>query len=386
MYCGAPRLDSRGFMGMRVHVSHVGIHTACVGALILGSIFLSSLSSAGTSDDFIAGYASAILEHEFSVTGASVEIRDGLVLVRIETLGKVDRGKLESALRQIPGVTRVEILEADVRTPLPSASAVQVNIHEPQSKWLPHGFLFSPLHADPRWPHFGASYREFTQGLNLSRVFAANFGETFSIYRNKAPFDGEWDFGVQAGVFSIFDVSTASIDLVNADYRVGFLSSYRTGGFSALLRVLHQSSHLGDEFILSNPQVVRVNLSYEEIDAKLSYELFTWLRMYGGGGFIVNRQPRDLGRGTTQWGVELTSTRTFLGGRIRPVGYADFQCNERTNWKIRQSVLAGIQFENARIGDRQVQLLAEYYTGPSPDGQFYAQSVNWYGVGVHMYF
>jgi hypothetical protein len=366
-------------------LNHVGVHTARIGALTLGLLFL-SLLPADASDDFIAGYASAILEHEFGVTDASVEIRQGVVLVTTKALGKVDRGKVESALRQIPGVTQVEIHEGDPETAPPIPSAVQTKIPEPQPKWLPRNILFSPLHADPRWPHFGASYREFSQGLNLSGVFAANFGETFSMYRNKAPFGGEWDFGVQAGVFSIFNVSTTSIDLINADYRVGFLSSYRTGQFSAFFRIQHQSSHLGDEFLLSNPQVTRVNLSYEEIDAKLSYELFNWLRLYGGGGFIVHRQPENLGRGTTQWGVELTSTRTFLGGRIRPVGYADFQCNERTNWEIGRSILAGVQFENARIGDRQVQLLAEYYAGPSPDGQFFARQVDWYGIGVHLYF
>jgi len=45
-----------------------------------------------------------------------------------------------------------------------------------------------------------------------------------------------------------------------------------------------------------------------------------------------------------------------------------------------------VQFENARIGARQIQLLAEYYAGRSPDGQFYTQPVSWYGIGVHLYF
>lgn len=368
-----------------VGLGQLVVQTARAGALAVGLLLLSSVS-AGASDDFIAGYASAILEHEFNVTGAAITVDDGAVVVVTKTLGKVDRGKVESALRQIPGVTQVDFKEGDPASTPTVPAAVQTSIPEPTSKWLPRGFLFSPLHADPRWPRFTASYRQFTQGLNLSGVFAGNFGETFSIYRNKAAFGGEWDFGVQAGVFSILDISTASIDLVNADYRVGFLSSYRTGRFSAFMRVQHQSSHLGDEFLLSNPQVTRVNLSYEELDAKLSYEFFEWLRVYGGGGFLVFRQPENLGRATTQWGVELTSTRTFLGGRVRPVAYADFQGNERTNWAIGRSVLAGVQFENARIGDRQIQLLAEYYVGPSPDGQFYVQRSSWYGIGVHLYF
>jgi hypothetical protein len=291
-----------------------------------------------------------------------------------------------SALRGIPGVSGVEIKTGDPASVPARQAAVQTTIPEAESKWLPRGFLFSPLHADPRWPHFSAAYREYTQGLNLSGVFAGNFGETFAIYRNKSFFGGEWDFGIQAGVFSIFDISSASIDLVNADYRVGILSSYRNGRLSAFARFQHQSSHLGDEFLLNNTSVTRVNLSYEEFDVKLSYEFFAWLRVYGGAGIIVHRQPEDLGVATTQWGVELVSTRTYLDGLLRPVAYADFQCNERTSWEIGRSIMAGVQFENARIGDRRVQLLAEYYAGPSPDGQFYPERVSWYGIGVHLYF
>jgi hypothetical protein len=347
---------------------------------------LSGPAAAQTSDEFIAGYATGILRHEFNLSDATVEVRNGRVVVTGKAYGTVDRRKVEAALQQIPGVTRVEVREADPAKAPGAQNAVQTTIPSPESNWLPHGLLFSPLHADPRWPHFAIAYRNFTEGLNLSKTFAANFGETLSIYRNRSFFGGEWEFGVQAGVFSLFDIDSKSIDLVNADYRVGFLSSYRRGPLSGFIRVQHQSSHLGDEFILNNPQVTRVNLSYEEIDAKLSYNVFAWLRLYGGAGYIFHRQPADLGRGTTQWGAELMSSRTYWGGRLRPVAYADFQCHERMNWTINRSILAGVQFENARIGDRRIQLLAEYYDGRSPDGQFYTQAVTWYGIGLHLYF
>lgn len=364
----------------------MGARARILGVVLLSSILLSLTHLALASDEFIAGYATGILQHEFGLTDASVEVHEGEVVVTTKSLATIDRGKVIAALEQIPGVSHVEIRSAAVSAEPPDADAVQVSIPTAGAKWLPHGSLFAPIHADPRWPHFGGAYRQFTQGLNLAGVFAADFGETFAIYRNKAFLDGEWEFGVQAGVFSIFDVSAESIDLVNADYRVGFLSTYRNGPLSGFIRIYHQSSHLGDEFLLNNPGVTRINLSYEEIDVKLSYQVFPWLRLYGGGGYIVHRFPEDLGRGTTQWGIELVSPRTFLGGRLRPVAYADFQCNERSNWQIGQSIMAGVQFENARIGDRQVQLLAEYYAGRSPDGQFYTQRAAWYGIGVHLYF
>ena len=365
----------------------MGARSRIFGTLLVSWLLWSVWTPASASDEFIAGYATSILQHEFRITDASVEVRDGVVVVTTKSLATIDRAKVVSALEQIPGVSQVELRTADSpAAALSSEDAVQTTIPTAAPKWLPHGALFAPLHADPRWPHFAGIYRNFTQGLNLSGVFAADFGETFAIYRNKAFLDGEWEFGIQAGVFSIFDVAAQSIDLVNADYRVGLLSSYRKGPFSGFLRIQHQSSHLGDEFLLNNPDVTRVNLSYEEIDVKLSYELLPWLRLYGGGGYIVHRFPDDLGRGTTQWGVELVSTRTFLGGRLRPLAYGDFQCNERTSWQVGQSIMAGVQFENARIGDRRIQLLGEYYTGPSPDGQFYTQHVSWYGVGIHLYF
>ena len=363
-------------------------HAGIVAALCVTVVLCGLTAPAGASDEFIAGYATSILQHEFGITDASVEVREGVVVVTTKSLATIDRGKLVTALKQVPGVSKVEIRAAS--SPVAAApetdDAVQSSIPPAAAKWFPHGTLFDPLHADPRWPHFAGVYRDFRKGLNLSGVFAADFGETFAIYRNKAFFNGEWEFGVQAGVFSIFDVSAKSIDLVNADYRVGFLTSYRNGPLSGFLRIQHQSSHLGDEFLLNNPSVTRINLSYEAADIKLSYQLLPWLRLYGGGGYIVHRFPEDLGRGTTQWGVELVSTRTFLGGRLRPVAYGDFQCNERTRWQVGQSLMAGVQFENARIGDRQIQLLAEYYTGPSPDGQFYTQHASWYGIGVHLYF
>jgi hypothetical protein len=220
-----------------------------------------------------------------------------------------------------------------------------------------------------------------------SNTGSANFGETFALYRDAAPLDGQWEIALQAGVFSIFNMNASSKDLVNADYTVGLLTSYRNGPFSGFLRFHHQSSHLGDEFILDSPTPVnRVNLSFEEFDLKLSYELTAWLRIYGGGGILVDRDPSNLKRGTSQVGTEVTSPWTFFGGKVRPVAYADFQTNARSNWDVASSVMAGIQFENARIGDRRIQVLGEYFYGPSPNGQFYTQKTEWFGVGIHLYY
>src|SRR5574338_537124 len=85
--------------------------------LLVVALFLPEVVAA--SDEFIAGYASAILEHEFGVTDATVEVHNGAIVVTTKSLGNVDRGKLLTALQQIPGVSDVEIHIAD-----PSSTSV----------------------------------------------------------------------------------------------------------------------------------------------------------------------------------------------------------------------------------------------------------------------
>jgi hypothetical protein len=116
------------------------------------------------------------------------------------------------------------------------------------------------------------------------------------LYRGNGPFAGQWETGLQAGVFSIFDLDSSSFDLVNADYFVAALGSYGIGGFSGMARIFHQSSHLGDEFLLRElSSLNRLNVSYEGVDLKLSYDLFDRaLRFYGGGGYLFDRDPSSL--------------------------------------------------------------------------------------------
>ena len=337
-------------------------------------------------DEYILGFATSVLHREFNVIDAKVTVRNGEIVIQARDLQGIDRDKLRRALGSIEGVNQVVISETDASTDLARSDDTRAaNVSEGSSGFLPRGLLFTPLHGDPRWPHFSASYRGYRTN-DLTAAFAGNFGETISLYRNKAPFSGQWELVLQAGVFSLFDLSATSLDLVNADYNVGLLTAYRSGKFSGFLRLHHQSSHLGDEFLLGNPGIERINLSYEELDVKLAYEAFDWMRVYGGGGYLVHRDPTDVEPITTQWGIELTSPIQFFSGAVTPIGYADFQSTERSQWAIAQSIMAGLRFENPRIGNRQIQLLAQYFAGPSPDGQFYTQHSNWFGIGLHLYY
>jgi hypothetical protein len=358
------------------------------GALALCLILGFVPATIAADDSYIAGYAAAVLQHEFGAATASLHVQGGVVVVDAESLGMADRAKVMTALGSIPGVLRVEIREGQAHTDIREPAPAQQDPAKPGAQFLPRDLLVAPFHAAQRTPHFSVASRQVTLG-SPSNTGSANLGETFAIYRNAAPFNGQWEIALQAGVFSVFNMNapSGSKDLVNADYIAGLLTSYRSGAFSGYLRIHHQSSHLGDEFILnSSPPINRINLSFEEVDLKLSYDLTSWFRIYGGGGILVGRDPSDLKRGTSQGGAELASPWTLWDGKIRPVAYVDLQANERSNWRLASSVMTGLQFEEARIGNRKLQLMAEYFSGPSPNGQFYTHNTEWIGVGLHLYY
>lgn len=354
--------------------------------IVTWALFSVAAQAAPPDDSYIAGYATALLRQEIGLTGGTVEVRDGLVTVVADHVRGAQRDRMTTSLLTIPGVRQVEIKETGELPSVAMTPSVRREIPPPATHFFPLGQLFAPLHADPRWPHFSATYRRYIDAPEFTNVFAPTFGESIALYRNSAPFEGQWELAVQGGVFAIFDIDTRSKDLINADYLVALLSSYRSGDFSAFVRVAHTSSHLGDEYLLRSAvnQVNRINLSLESVDVKLSYDLWDMFRIYGGGGYLVRTDPVTIKPGTAQFGLEFYSPRAY--GSVRPVAYSDFQSFEESNWNMDVSARAGLQFENVRIGDRYVQFLLEYFNGHSPNGQFFVQRIESIGLGIHLYF
>jgi len=249
---------------------------------------------------------------------------------------------------------------------------------------FPRRELFAPLLADPRWPRFSASHLWYHEQPDLERVGAANFGETFALVRGPG-LGGRLELGFQAGVFSVFDFESPSFDLVNSDFLAGLLGTWRRERVAVMVRLFHQSSHLGDEFLLRN-RVDRVNLSFEQLDALLSVDVHEAVRVYAGGGLLVRREPGDLDRGVLQAGAELRGATAWLGGRVRPVAAVDVGLRQESDWAANVSVRAGPQLESERLGRTRLQLLFEYYDGRSPNGQFYRRRIRVFGLGLHLHF
>jgi hypothetical protein len=251
-------------------------------------------------------------------------------------------------------------------------------------QFLPEEALFEPLSADPRWPRFSASYLDFVDDPELESVGSVALGGSLPLFHAPLPFEGQWEIGLQSGVFSIFDLDSDSNDLINTDFWFGVPISARWSAFSLTIRPHHQSSHLGDEFLLRDT-ADRIDISYEAVDGILSLDLWSWGRVYGGGGYLLDRDPETLGRKYVQAGVELNGPLLF--GFMRPIVVGDAQRREHSDWRTDYSARAGFQFENRWIkGGRRLQLLAEYYDGQNPNGQFFSRRIEYRGVGLHFHY
>jgi len=296
--------------------------------LNIGCLPIISASAALPNDAYITDYAAALLEHQFHVPNASLQVQNGVIRVSAADLTGVNQQQLVKSLSEIPGVVQVELngqgqgqpsasLNARVPGTPQHNAALGTNTTSAETSFLPEGYLFDQLSADPRWPHFSVAYQYYISDKELGSTGTANFGETFALYRDRVPFGGLWEFGLQGGVFSLFDLARDSKDLINADYMGGIFASYCYNDNSTILRIFHQSSHLGDEFLLRD-RVRRINLSYEQVEGKLSYTFFRALRLYGGGGYLFDQEPSDLDPWRVQYGVELTSPWRFANGGITP--------------------------------------------------------------------
>lgn len=254
---------------------------------------------------------------------------------------------------------------------------------------MPRGDVFRPLIADPKQPQFLASAIHST-GTPLGATLAAvAFGENLGFVRWNArePGDGI-QLGLAGGVFAQFDLGTPSFDLVNADYTIGVVATARRGAWSGRARFYHQSSHLGDEYLL-RVQPERVNLSFEALEALASLDMERW-RAYAGGEVLVRRDPGDLVPTMVHAGLEFRGAKPVL--RFRGMGAARFVAGvdakswQRTDHSLAWSVRTGLEFRPDREpeeGGRRLSLLLELYDGASPYGQFYAENISYVGIGVH---
>jgi hypothetical protein len=358
-------------------------------ALLTAALSLPCVAQAGTeSDAYLQGYVSAVLA-PVQRSSIVLGVDSGTIYLDQDAVRADERSVVEDQVRAVQGVRGVEwVQRGDVRVRESTELAGTELSAIERDGWelLPEDSVFEDLTADPRWPRFSASFQRYQEDVELDKVGSVSLGGTLPIVQGTLPGEGRWDLGLQGSVYSIFDLEVSSLDLVNSDFFVALPVSARWGFLSLMIRPLHQSSHLGDEFLLRD-RTERIDVSFEAVDALLSIDLWTWGRIYGGAGILVHRKPDDIDRRSVQAGIELASPWAFFGGRVRPFAALDVQRAEENDYDSDYSTRVGIQLENPRLlRGRRMQIFGEYYKGFSPNGQFFTRRIEYFGAGFQFFF
>ena len=280
------------------------------------------------------------------------------------------------------------------------ATRCSAGIHPEESTGrvlLPGDQIFCPLLADPKEPRSFASYLrgEFRTLDDPSgeetHIGSVGVGDSIGIVRWNGPVPGN---GVQidviGAVFAQFDLGSPSTDLINADYIFGLPVTIRKGGFSTRIKLYHQSSHLGDEYLLRDEEIRRENLSFESVELILSQEIGPF-RVYGGGEAIFSGRLESLAAQLAHAGLEF---RTGSAGSLHFVSAVDLKAVDldaanEDSWSPGTSIRIGLETGKSGVSGhptRLFQLVLEAYQGPSPYGQFFQDDIKYIGIGFHIGF
>jgi hypothetical protein len=360
----------------------------CVASLCLLLLFPSLQAAAAdrSSDEFLTGYIASILERDMRWERNSyfLKVVNGVATITLFKDDPMRKSAADKQLGAIDGLKRVTILvkPADAGKPGPVSRFLGIT---GEAETFPTGDLFLPLIADPKQPQFFVSMFSFkAPGKNYS-LASVGFGETFGLYRFFGNREGNGlQLSVEGALFAQFNMSTASHDLINADYTIGIPLTYRHGDDSLRFRIYHQSSHLGDELLLSGDAPKRVNLSYEAIELIYSRE-WRGFRVYGGGEYLIHKEPTDLKPMIGHWGGEYRFSQPLVFNG-RPLAGIDMKSMQEHKWAVDISAKAGLEFGQPNPGKRRLRVMAEWYKGFDPRGQFYNRKVEYYGLGVSLGF
>lgn len=244
--------------------------------------------------------------------------------------------------------------------------------------------------ADPKQPRFSLSIVGVSLPARRTTGAIASFGENIGLARWIDPLNESGiQVGVTGAVFAQFDLAVPSTDLVNADYTIGLPVTLRKKSWSARLRPYHQSSHLGDEYLLNN-RTDRINLSYETMECLVSWEKGAW-RVAGGGEYMFHKQPKDLNPGLLEANVEFRPKPTFEAGNLGTFGWivaVNMKSWQEDRWRPAWSFKGGFEIGGTCGQDalrRTWSILLEYYDGFAPYGQFFAEQVRYWGLGVQFF-
>jgi hypothetical protein len=186
-----------------------------------------------------------------------------------------------------------------------------------------------------------------------------------------------WEFDLEGAAFPRLNLHEQE-DVTSVDYRFGAPLTFGYGNYQMKLGYFHICSHLGDEFMLRNPTVERVNYvrnglawghSYNWTDAVRLYAESAWAFEYSGGA-----KPWEF-----QFGIEYSPEQP-TGCRPKPFVAVNTDLRQEVNFGGNLVIETGYQWR----GETNHVLRAglQYFTGKSDQYEFFNQYEEKFGLGL----
>lgn len=234
------------------------------------------------------------------------------------------------------------------------------------------GLLVSDLLAEPG-PERPA-FQVANPGAAASEVVASvALGTTFPLVELSRWEGGGAVLTGEVAVFGRFRIELPSRDDLGQDWVIALPLELQWDRWSMRFRLSHRSSHIGDEFAEATG-AERIEFGGEALDWHGGYRVAGGVRVYGGASWIFRSYTREtavliaLDRADRMlfqigwdgaWDLGDTPLRLHAG--------MDWHAAERTNWRGGGAAVAGL----GTRGPRALRLLARYYNGLSPLGEFF---------------
>jgi hypothetical protein len=211
-------------------------------------------------------------------------------------------------------------------------------------------------------------------------VAAVGIGAIFPLIQVSQSERGGVIMYADARVFSRFRIEYESRDDMGQDWFVGGGFEVKRDAWSGRAAIIHRSSHLGDEFI-EMTGAERIEFGSEQLDLTVGRDVAGIARVYGGGSWIFRSylgwEPQLVALGVQDrvlLQVGADNVWEPWSGPWAVYGGIDVQVAERTEWNPGIAAALGIGVQ-AR---RSFRLMARFYDGQSPMGEFFRTSERYY--------
>ncbi len=186
-----------------------------------------------------------------------------------------------------------------------------------------------------------------------------------------------WQLDLEGAVFARVDPVGDSNPLIATDFRVGIPLTYGRGPWHFKLGYYHISSHLGDEYLLLNPGLQRINYVRDGIALGAGCYWTDALRVYGEVGCAIGAnggaEPMEF-----QFGADYSPPHTSVWGS--PFAAINIHLRQEVDFGGNVVAQVGWQWRQGASG-RSSRLGLQYFNGKHEQYQFFNEFESRLGFG-----